>query len=171
MTLANFCGFSRIAISPAVFVLLTNWPDRFAFVAGVAIFAAITDILDGFFARRHNTVSDFGVFLDLTADKVFVSMFLLALLVEKLVPVGIVAVIFCREFMVMGVRAYAASKNVVIPAGNLGSLKTIFLFSGGIAVLFFPYLGLILLWSGTLLAVVSGSQYFISAFRLLAVSE
>ena len=86
--------------------------------------ASITDFFDGYLARRLHVVSSFGVFLDLTADKVFVSAILIALVQIGLVPAWIVFVIVTREFLVTGLRSIAAAKGKVIPAGMWGKQKT-----------------------------------------------
>src|SRR6266487_2154591 len=84
-----------------------------------------TDFLDGYLARRYKLVSPLGVFLDLTADKVFVSVILIALVQVGLVPAWIVAVIIAREFLVTGLRSMASAKGKVIPAGKWGKQKTL----------------------------------------------
>jgi CDP-diacylglycerol--glycerol-3-phosphate 3-phosphatidyltransferase len=66
-----------------------------------------------------------GVFLDLTADKIFVASLLIALVQVGLTPGWITAVIVTREFLVSGLRSVAAARGVVIPAGNLGKQKTL----------------------------------------------
>mgnify|MGYP003623059019 CR=1 FL=1 len=86
--------------------------------------ASITDLLDGYLARRMKVVSSFGVFLDLTADKVFVSAILIGLVQIGLVPAWIVVIIVSREFLVTGLRSMAAAMGKVIPAGMWGKQKT-----------------------------------------------
>jgi len=86
--------------------------------------ASITDYFDGYLARRLKVVSSLGVFLDLTADKVFVVAILVALVQIGLVPAWIVSIIVTREFLVTGLRSIAAAKGTVIPAGKWGKQKT-----------------------------------------------
>ncbi len=121
----NLLSFSRIAATIVVFVLvILNQP--WAFVAATIIFflASMTDLFDGYLARRYHVVSPLGVFLDLTADKVFVSAILVAYVQVGLVPAWIVVIIIAREFLVMGLRSMAAAKGTVIPAGKWGKQKT-----------------------------------------------
>src|SRR5262249_48890363 len=75
-------------------------------------------------ARRYGLVSRLGVFLDLSADKIFVSSALIALVQVALVPAWIAIVIVAREFLVSGLRSLAAADGVVIPAGRWGKQKT-----------------------------------------------
>jgi CDP-diacylglycerol--glycerol-3-phosphate 3-phosphatidyltransferase len=121
----NLLSSSRIAATILVFALvLVNQPWAFLIATVVFFLASITDLLDGYLARRYHIVSPLGVFLDLTADKVFVSAILVAYVQLGLVPSWIVVIIIAREFLVTGLRSMAAAKGTVIPAGKLGKQKT-----------------------------------------------
>jgi CDP-diacylglycerol--glycerol-3-phosphate 3-phosphatidyltransferase len=118
--------FARLfATIPLVVLILVNVPV--AYLGATALFAAgsFTDTLDGRLARKYHLVSRLGVFLDLTADKVFVSAALIALVQVHVVPAWIVIVIVTREFLVAGLRSLAAAQGVVIPAGRWGKQKTL----------------------------------------------
>src|SRR5207245_5832741 len=91
----------------------------------VFFLASITDLFDGILARKCQVVSPLGIFLDLTADKVFVSAILIAFVQLGLVPAWIVVIIVAREFLVTGLRSMAAAKGTVIPAGIWGKQKTL----------------------------------------------
>ena len=124
-TAPNLLSFSRIVATIVVFVLvIVNQPWAFLTAAVVFFVASITDFFDGYLARRNHLVSEMGVFLDLTADKVFVSAILIAFVQLGLVPAWIVVIIIAREFVVSGMRLMAAAKGTVIPAGKLGKQKT-----------------------------------------------
>ena len=123
--LPNLLSFSRILASILVFVLV-NLNQPWAFLVATVIFflASMTDYFDGYLARRFQVVSPLGIFLDLTADKVFVSAILVAFVQIGLVPAWIVVIIVAREFLVTGLRSMAAAKGTVIPAGKWGKQKT-----------------------------------------------
>ena len=121
----NLLSFSRIVATILVFVLaLINQPVTFLVATLVFFLASVTDLLDGYLARRYHLVSPLGIFLDLTADKVFVSAILVAYVQIALVPAWIVVIIIAREFLVTGLRSVASAKGTVIPAGKLGKQKT-----------------------------------------------
>lgn len=122
----NILTLSRLlATIPLVALVLIDQPT--AYLIATAIFAAgaITDTLDGQLARKYHLVSRLGVFLDLTADKVFVSAVLIALVQVQVIPSWIAIVIVAREFLVSGLRSLAAAQGVVIPAGRWGKQKTL----------------------------------------------
>lgn len=121
----NLLSFSRILATILVFALiLANQPWSFLIATVIFFLASMTDLLDGYLARRYHLVSPLGIFLDLTADKVFVSAILVAYVQIGLVPAWIVVIIIAREFLVTGLRSFASAKGTVIPAGKLGKQKT-----------------------------------------------
>ncbi len=123
--LPNLLSLSRLLATVVVFILvLINQPWAFLVATLLFFFASVTDFLDGYLARRYQVTSSLGVFLDLTADKVFVSAILIAMVQIGLVPAWIVFVIVTREFLVTGLRSMAAAKGRVIPAGIWGKQKT-----------------------------------------------
>jgi CDP-diacylglycerol---glycerol-3-phosphate 3-phosphatidyltransferase len=122
----NLLSFSRIVAAPILYALVVSG-GRFGFLAAAVIFvaASITDTLDGEIARRRRLVSPLGIYLDTTSDKILVAVLLVALAVVHLAPGWMAAVIIAREFLVTGLRSYAAALGVVIPAGGWGKAKTL----------------------------------------------
>jgi len=191
----NILSLSRILATVVILVLvLIDTPWAFLVATILFILASGTDFLDGYLARRYQLVSPLGVFLDLTADKVFVSIILIALVQISLVPAWIVAIIVAREFLVTGLRSMASAKGKVIPAGKWGKQKTLITMIAISALLFAKGLGahqlslfplmlnftnqtvnfseilLLLADAGLILAalwtVLSGAEYIISALPL-----
>jgi CDP-diacylglycerol--glycerol-3-phosphate 3-phosphatidyltransferase len=133
----NLLSFSRIAAAPILYVLITS-TARLACILAAAVFiaASLTDTFDGEIARRKRLVSALGIYLDTTADKILIAVLLIALAVVHLAPGWMVAVIIAREFLVTGLRSYAAALGVVIPAGGWGKAKTLITIVALILVLF-----------------------------------
>ncbi len=121
----NILSIGRlVATIPLIILILVNHPVAYLVATALFLLSAITDTLDGRIARRYHLVSQLGVFLDLTADKVFVAAALIALTQVALVPAWITITIVTREFIVSGLRSVAAARGVVIPAGRWGKQKT-----------------------------------------------
>src|SRR6266571_3986069 len=121
----NLLSLSRMLITAPIFVLiLLDAPWAFLTATALFILASVTDFFDGYLSRRFKVVSPLGIFLDLTADKVFVSAILIALVQIGLVPGWVTVIIVAREFLVTGLRSMAAAKGTVIPAGPWGKQKT-----------------------------------------------
>ena len=124
--LPNMLSVARLlATIPLVILILIKQPWALLIATALFVAGSITDTIDGRMARRYHLVSNLGVFLDLTADKVFVSAALIALVQVNFVPAWIVIVIVAREFLVSGLRSFAAARGVVIPAGRWGKQKTL----------------------------------------------
>ncbi len=124
--LPNALSLGRlVATLPLVILVLINQPVAYLVAVVLFVLASITDTFDGRLARRYGLVSSLGVFLDLTADKVYVSALLIALVQVDKVPAWIPIIIITREFIVQGMRSLAAAQGVVIPAGRWGKQKTL----------------------------------------------
>ena len=90
----------------------------------VAFLAGITDLLDGYLARKYHVESDFGRLMDPLADKIFILATFIMMLDYGMIPGWVLIVILTREFMVTGLRTLASSKNVIIAADRWGKMKT-----------------------------------------------
>ena len=91
----------------------------------IALVAALTDLADGYFARKWNQVTDFGKLMDPLADKIFISGIMLMMVQYELLPAWVAVVIISREFLVTGLRMLAAQKQTVIAADIWGKIKTV----------------------------------------------
>ena len=122
----NILSLARLLVTvPLVVLILINTPTAYLWATALFVLGSITDTLDGRIARRYKLVSNLGVFLDLTADKVYVAAALVAFTQVAVVPAWITIVIITREFIVSGLRSLAAAQGVVIPAGRWGKQKTL----------------------------------------------
>ena len=125
MNPANKATMLRILLVP-VFVACFYMKGNFAhFIACIIfIFASLTDLWDGWYARKHNMVTDFGKLMDPMADKLLVCTAFIMLCSTGKVH-AILAVIFvARELIISAFRLIAVEKGVVIAAGPLGKIKT-----------------------------------------------
>ena len=126
MNLPNILTLARIGMSVVfVAVLSFTWPHAFGVGFILFLAASLTDFLDGYLARKHNQVTDFGKLMDPLADKILVSAAMVLLAVERFLPAWFVILILFREFLVTGVRMLALGNRVVIAADIWGKLKTI----------------------------------------------
>ena len=94
-----------------------------AFVIFIA--ASLTDMLDGWFARKFNLVSNFGKFMDPLADKILTYSAFCLLVEEKIIWAVFLIIVLFREFAVAGIRMLAATKGTVIAADIYGKIKTV----------------------------------------------
>jgi len=130
VNLPNSLTLLRIFIVPVlVVVLLTpfseNWFGVPRHIFGVLLFlaAALTDYLDGHFARSRQQITRLGQLLDPIADKLLISAALISLVENQLAPAWAVVIIIGREFAVTGLRSIAAADGMVISASRMGKFK------------------------------------------------
>jgi CDP-diacylglycerol--glycerol-3-phosphate 3-phosphatidyltransferase len=122
-TAPNILTFIRILATIPMFMITYN--EKYYLIAFfVYILVSLTDILDGYIARKYNLVSDFGKFMDQIADKILInSLFIVFLDMHKL-PGWFVGIIIVRDIFISGLRMFLANKNVVVAADIWGKLKT-----------------------------------------------
>jgi CDP-diacylglycerol--glycerol-3-phosphate 3-phosphatidyltransferase len=176
-TAANALTLARIALSPLLLALPWLSGPRWSLVLGVGFLAvSLTDLLDGYLARRHAAVTRIGKLLDPLADKLLVMTALVVLTAVGRIPgwgVILVVLILGREFAVTGLRAMAAADGVIVPAAPMGKLKTGFQLAAvtGLLVHYsllglpFHALGLLLLVVAAALTTWSGYRYFADYLR------
>jgi CDP-diacylglycerol--glycerol-3-phosphate 3-phosphatidyltransferase len=122
--LPNFITLTRILLIPVFVVLFaTPTPNRSLSAALVFVVAAVTDLLDGYLARRNGQVTTLGKLLDPIADKLLVLSALILLVNIDRVSALVAILIIAREVAVTGVRAIAAGEGMVIAAETTGKYK------------------------------------------------
>ncbi len=139
--LPNMLTFLRIVMIPAVLVLLSRGsPKDCYWAAWVYAAAAITDLLDGWLARRQGLVSVLGKFLDPLADKLIVSGTLVWLVPMGRIPAWAVVLLISREITITALRSIASTEGIIIAAGEGGKAKTALQMIGIICLIIgYPY--------------------------------
>ena len=122
MNLPNGLTLMRIFLVPLlVAVLLTKYNVLIA--AAIFLAASLTDLLDGYFARKREQVTTLGILLDPVADKLLISSAFISLVQLQVVPAWMVVIIIGREFAVSGLRSIASAQGFTIDASELGKIK------------------------------------------------
>lgn len=126
MSLSNKLTIARIVLT-FIFMFFLFVHGLLAKIVALLIFslACLSDYLDGFFARKNNTISNFGIIMDPIADKILVLGSFLAFVEMKIVPAWMVVLVILREFLVTGVRVFALGKGKVLAAVRAGKHKTV----------------------------------------------
>ncbi|STO31572.1 CDP-diacylglycerol--glycerol-3-phosphate 3-phosphatidyltransferase [Fusobacterium necrogenes] len=128
MNLPNKLTFLRLILA-VPFIYFLQFSDIGGFTYRIIAFmifviASLTDFFDGYLARKHNLITDFGKIMDPLADKVLVISALVIFVDLGYIPSWMSIVVIAREFLISGIRMLAAAKGEVIPAGKLGKYKT-----------------------------------------------
>jgi CDP-diacylglycerol---glycerol-3-phosphate 3-phosphatidyltransferase len=118
----------RIVLVPVIMALIVADAgdlEALAIIAAVLFaFAAATDFIDGYLARRWKVTTTLGSFLDTTADKLLVTGVLVALVAVERASPWIVTIIVGRELVIMGLRGVIAADGAVMAPSIWGKLKT-----------------------------------------------
>ena len=161
-----------------VLFLLTGWGGEANRYISLAIFviASVTDWFDGYLARKHHLVTNFGKFMDPLADKLLVCYAMICLIELERLPAWIVIIIIAREFIISGFRLIAAENGIVIAANYWGKFKTVsqmimiillLLHFGGV----FAVLEQIFIWMSLALTVISLMTYIWQNRSVLSMQE
>jgi CDP-diacylglycerol--glycerol-3-phosphate 3-phosphatidyltransferase len=179
----NTLTLCRIIVIPIfIIILLYSSSKLFSFIAAFLFTAAsLTDLLDGYIARKWNLETSLGKFLDPLADKLLVAVALIMLIPLGRVPPWMVAVIIGREILVTGLRTVAVTEGLIIAASKWGKYKAAMQTMSVICLLLhFDYqffgdsqyllinlhqVGIGLLWIALLVTIWSGIDYFNKFFK------
>lgn len=176
MNLPNLLTIIRILLIP-VFIFFYS-PGSFQssiLAAAFFLIASLTDVLDGYLARRRSEETQFGKFLDPVADKLLIISALFLLVGAGRVSAWIAIVLVGREFAITGFRAIASAEGVVIAAEGFGKYKMFFQI---VAITFliidlpnFHAIGLTFLWVALFLSVISATRYFIKFGKVVNLQK
>lgn len=151
--LPNLITIGRILVCPVIFVMAISPSVDARFGAFIFfVIAGLSDLWDGYLARKYGWVTDFGKLIDPLADKLlllstFIPFYMISHRGEEvwfipwwgMLPMWVLVIIIGRELLVTLFRQWAKRKNVVIAAGQSGKYKALIqnLFSGGL-LLWYP---------------------------------
>ena len=172
--LPNTITLLRIGIVPFLFILLLD-PGEFwsLILATLFVIASITDIFDGYFARKYNLITTMGKFLDPIADKLIINTAMIVMIPIGRIPAWIVAITIIRDLIVDVIRSIASSEGNYIQASPIGKQKTLAQ-TIAITALMIHYsifgidahvVGTITLYIALLFTIYSGVDYFIKFYQ------
>jgi CDP-diacylglycerol---glycerol-3-phosphate 3-phosphatidyltransferase len=164
LNLANVLTMLRILAVPVVVVaLLGETPNGDTLAAAVFALAALTDGLDGYFARSRDAVTTFGKLMDPIADKLLIAAALVSLVSLDRLAAWVAMVIIAREFAVTLMRVVAVERGIVIAASWLGKVKTVLQIAAVFALIAAdpsPAWVDALVYLAVAATVISGADYF-----------
>jgi len=126
LNLPNLLTLIRIGSIPILILILHSPGKDWSIIAAIVFcMAGLTDLMDGWIARRMESVTIFGQYLDPLADKLLISSMLIMLTALNRITVWMTIIIICREITVTGMRALVAKHNLQLPSNYLGKWKTV----------------------------------------------
>jgi len=164
MKLPNILTVLRILLIPVFIILFfSDLENNFTYAFIVFAVAGVTDVLDGFVARRFNMVTEVGKVLDPLADKLMLMTVLICLATMNLIPLWILILMIIKELVMVygGVRLYFSKTQIIIPSNHYGKLATVSFYLAITMVLFRldGILPIIVLYFAVLIATVAFFNY------------
>jgi len=172
-TIPNVLTMIRLLLVPVFIVLFTRGLTKAA-LAAFAV-ASLTDLLDGYLARRLNQITDFGKLFDPLADKLMVLTAMICQGAAGVLPWAAIAVVACKELMMVLGGLFMLRKNVVVYSNIVGKTAQV-CFIAALILSFFheelaawgTRLDLILLWITVGIALLAMAVYAVEAARTLS---
>ncbi|AAT27843.1 CDP-diacylglycerol--glycerol-3-phosphate 3-phosphatidyltransferase [[Mycoplasma] mobile] len=169
ITVFRLIIFFPFVILLSLFYFFRSQNEYLYSAAAIFVLAMFSDFLDGYIARKQNTITTFGKLFDPLADKIITNTALIALSVFGYLPIFVTALFIARDIIVDGSRNIAAANKIEIAASIWGKYKTIIVSIGVSIVLFlapiFNTNNIIMqiinipIYIGLILSLVSGIQY------------
>ncbi|SHI10623.1 CDP-diacylglycerol--glycerol-3-phosphate 3-phosphatidyltransferase [Clostridium collagenovorans DSM 3089] len=161
MSIPNMLSIFRLILIP-VFTIVFFSPIEHAMLYSSIVFviSGVTDLLDGYIARKYNQVTKLGIVLDPLADKLTLLVVLFCLFKKELIPSWILIFFVAKELSMIlgGIFAYTRS-DLVIPSNIFGKLATIFFYFSIFVLLFDKTIGIYLVYATVISAVIALFSY------------
>jgi len=138
MNLPNFLTIIRLILVPIMTFFLVS--RNFTLAISFYVLASVTDVLDGYIARKYNMITNLGKILDPMADKLLQFSALVGLWVVGIIPFWITLIFFLKEiFMGLGALKLLRKKDLVVPSKWFGKMSTILFFIAIVFSMFSEY--------------------------------
>ncbi len=186
LNIPNYITMGRFVAVPIMMMVMLFMNDRdlskellnkILSIAAAVVFllAMVSDMVDGYYARKYNIVSTFGQFFDPLADKLLFLVAMIFMVQLGRMPAWIVCIFLGREVIVTALRGVAIDEGIVIPAGHLGKYKSALISTVTAGLLIhYPLFGTnwrmiawVFIWPALVFSLMSGVHYTVGFVREL----
>ena len=151
-TISNYLSLLRLLLAIPFWIMLNYFPSYKFILLALVLFASITDILDGYIARKMNQITEFGKIIDPLADKICIGLIIIKLFLIKQIPGYYFFMVIGRDLLIFIGGIFLTKKlGRVLPSNVLGKVTVLVI---GIVIIFI------------LLQVDKNSFYFKSIYYL-----
>ena len=138
----NILTIIRFLLIPIIVIFA--FEDNYIATIVVLTISGLTDVLDGYIARKFNFISNFGKLMDPLADKMTQVALLGTLAIQKIIPVWIIVIVIIKEFLMVSGASFLYGKELIVSSKWYGKLTTVLFYIAIVCSLFTEY------WNGTL---------------------
>ncbi len=139
MNLANMITVFRILLIPVYLGFFFSGSDNSILFSGIVfIIAGISDVLDGYIARKYNMMTDLGAVLDPVADKLMIFTVLISFVSKGIIPSWILIALGFKEIVMIigGGILYLFKGKQVLPSNNYGKFATVTFYVATLSIVF-----------------------------------
>lgn len=133
----NILTIIRFLLIPII--ILFTIQDNYVVAIIILTISGITDILDGFIARKFNLITDFGKLMDPLADKATQITILFTLAIQQIIPLWILLIVLSKEFLMVSGASFLYGKELVVSSKWYGKLATVLFYIAIVFSLLIPY--------------------------------
>lgn len=135
--LPNALTIIRFLLIPLI--IFFSLQDDYLATIIVLTISGITDILDGYIARKFNFITDFGKLMDPLADKATQLALLTVLTIQNIIPIWIIIIVVIKEFLMISGASFLYGKDLVVSSKWYGKLSTVLFYVAIVFSLLIPY--------------------------------
>ena len=133
----NILTIIRFLLIPIIVIFA--FEDNYIATIIVLTISGLTDVLDGYIARKYNFITNFGKLMDPLADKMTQVALLGTLAIQKIIPVWIIVVVIIKEFLMVSGASFLYGKELVVSSKWYGKLTTVLFYVAIVCSLFIQY--------------------------------
>lgn len=168
MNIPNLLTLFRLLLVPLFVIVFHCETEARWFAALIFVLASLTDVADGYLARRLNMTTRWGQLMDPLADKCMQLAVIISLFSARLVPVWFIVLLIAKEVIMIVGGVFLYSRKTYVKANKAGKLNTVFLFVVMTLLLLVPSMNFvlknILLGLSAVMALLAGTTYLYSYF-------
>lgn len=168
MNLPNIITALRIALIPLfVKVFFSSLENSLLYSVLIFLLAGITDVLDGYIARKYDIVTKWGQAMDPLADKLVQLTVLVCFTIKQFIPLWIIIIYGIKELLMIfgGILLYTRRNKTVLPANSYGKIATVIFYVAILAIAFNSVYGKLLMITSVLIALYAFIRYVITGIK------
>lgn len=139
MNLPNFLTTIRFLLVPLfIYVFFHEGQSNILYATYIFILAGVTDVLDGYIARKYNLITKWGQAMDPLADKLMLLTVLVCFTIKDYLPVWVITIVGLKEILMIlgGLFLYYKKDKIVVPANKFGKIATVIFY---VAILYMAF--------------------------------
>lgn len=167
MNIPNILSIIRLGLIPLfIFLFFSAYTNSLIYAIIIFLISGITDVLDGYIARKFNLITKLGTVLDPLADKLMLITVLLCLGIKSYIPLWLPIIVIIKEISMICGGFFLYNKDTVVPSNIFGKLAT-FLFYVSISILYFNNkIGLYMLYASLIATLIAFISYLTKYIEL-----